>query len=99
MTLPPKATVMLENLSPSFPADSGLSGAGPIINFEFAGIKITQPVTISFPVQSGANPELLGVFHKNSDQEWESVPTVVSNGTATAQVSHFSAYGQRLGFI
>ncbi|MGG4495970.1 fibronectin type III domain-containing protein [Brevibacillus reuszeri] len=93
MTLPPKATVMLENLSPSLPADSGLSVAGPIINFEFAGIKITQPVTISFPVQSGANPELLGVFHKNSDQEWESVPTVVSNGTATAQVSHFSAYG------
>ncbi|WP_103104411.1 fibronectin type III domain-containing protein [Brevibacillus reuszeri] len=93
MTLPPKATVTLENLSPSLPANGGLTVAGPIIDFEFANIEITQPVTISFPVQLGANPEQLGIFHKNSDQEWEYVPTVITNGIATAQVSHFSAYG------
>ncbi|WP_289137026.1 fibronectin type III domain-containing protein [uncultured Brevibacillus sp.] len=93
MTLPPNATVMLENLSPSLPADSGLSVAGPIIDFHFSGIEITQPVMISFPVNTGAHPEQLAIFHKNSDLDWEYVPTVVSNGTATAQVSHFSAYG------
>ncbi len=91
MSLPEKATVTLQNVSPDF-SNETLSAAGPIIDFVFRGIEIHDPVTISFPV-NGKSVQQVGIFHREGDEKWEYVPTTVEAGIATATVNHFSTYG------
>ncbi|SFK42847.1 Ig-like domain-containing protein [Brevibacillus centrosporus] len=91
MSLPEKATVTLQNVSPDF-SNETLSAAGPIIDFVFRGIEIHDPVTISFPV-NGKSVQQVGIFHREGDEKWEYVPTTVESGIATATVNHFSTYG------
>ncbi|MED1796498.1 Ig-like domain-containing protein, partial [Brevibacillus nitrificans] len=91
MSLPEKATVTLQNVSPDF-SNETLSAAGPIIDFVFRGIEIHDPVTISFPV-NGKSAQQVGIFHRESEMKWAYVPTTVEAGIATATVNHFSTYG------
>ncbi|MED4911571.1 Ig-like domain-containing protein [Brevibacillus centrosporus] len=91
MSLPEKATVTLQNVSPDF-SNETLSVSGPIIDFVFRGIEIHDPVTISFPV-TGKSAQQVGIFHRESEMKWEYVPTTVEAGIATATVNHFSTYG------
>ncbi|MFJ9500342.1 Ig-like domain-containing protein [Brevibacillus centrosporus] len=91
MSLPEKATVTLQNVSPDF-SNETLSASGPIIDFVFRGIEIHDPVTISFPV-NGKSVQQVGIFHREGDEKWEYVPTTVEAGIATATVNHFSTYG------
>ncbi|WP_183192910.1 Ig-like domain-containing protein [Brevibacillus nitrificans] len=91
MSLPEKATVTLQNVSPDF-SNEALSAAGPIIDFVFQGIEIHDPVTIAFPV-NGKSAQQVGIFHRESETKWEYVPTTVEAGIATATVNHFSTYG------
>lgn len=51
-----------------------------------------QPITLSFRLKDGANPELLGVYYIGTDGKLTYVGGTVKDGVVTAQVSHFSTY-------
>ncbi|MFC4099206.1 pullulanase [Paenibacillus xanthanilyticus] len=51
-----------------------------------------QPITLSFRLKDGANPDLLGVYFIGADGKLEWIGGTVKDGIVTAQVKHFSTY-------
>ncbi|TYP70509.1 pullulanase [Paenibacillus methanolicus] len=51
-----------------------------------------QPITLSFRLKDGANPDLLGVYFIGADGKLEWMGGTVKDGIVTAQVTHFSTY-------
>jgi hypothetical protein len=89
-TIPDHATVTVQEVQPF----SGMESAGLSLQFTFDGIEITQPVTLSYPIEAGDATDDVGIFYKKQDRSWEYVNTTsVQNGRAIATVDHFSTYG------
>jgi hypothetical protein len=69
------------------------SGA-PIYQFGPSGTSFAQAVAIEMPVPAGTTAPAIYWTQPGSTTAYDALPTTVSGGTATAQVTHFS-----LGFV
>lgn len=94
LTIPEGAvlTVLDSNIVPS--GEIKLAKAGQIIDFQFEGMTITQPVQITLGYDESADPSKLAIYYYNvSTGKWEYIPSEVTDSGIRTTVSHFSTYG------
>lgn len=95
LSIPTGATVKAEEVTPSgsdLPTDAEI--AGDVVNFTFSGMTVNDPVSLTLPINSTADPNNVGIFYLNtSTHEWEYQDSTVVDGTVVATVNHFSTYG------
>ncbi|WP_234993048.1 MULTISPECIES: InlB B-repeat-containing protein [unclassified Paenibacillus] len=85
-------TVRNSNAAPTDPVK--LAKAGQVIDFQFAGLTIDQPVEITLGYDENSDRGKLAIFYYNERTgKWDYQPSRVSDNGIKASVSHFSIYG------
>ncbi|RXZ79571.1 hypothetical protein EBB07_22080 [Paenibacillaceae bacterium] len=85
-------TVRDSNAVPS--GEIKLARAGQVIDFQFEGMTITQPVKITLGYDESADRSKLAIYYYNvSTGKWEYNPSQVTDNGIETTVSHFSTYG------
>lgn len=90
-SVPHDASVKAVEVDPVLP--SGMSKAGPVLDFTFNHMEFSQPVRLSFPYHPDSGQEKLGIFYLREDGTWEHQASTIENGYAHSYVQHFSTYG------
>ncbi len=94
LVIPEGATLTVKdsNAAPSGPVK--LAKAGQVIDFQFAGLTIDQPVEITLGFDENSDRGKLAIFYYNERTgKWDYQPSRVSGNGVKASVSHFSIYG------
>ncbi|WP_206669721.1 InlB B-repeat-containing protein [Paenibacillus luteus] len=94
LMIPEGATLMVQesNVAPS--GEVKLARAGQVINFQFEGITITQPVQITLGYDESSDRSKLAIYYYNvSTGKWEYNASRVTDDGIETTVSHFSTYG------
>jgi len=74
------------------PEELQLAGSAVEIDFGSAGeLDFSDGVVLTLPVDLGADPDRIGVFHQNGT-EWHYLPTTVEGGLAVATATSFSTF-------
>ncbi|WP_139990898.1 S-layer homology domain-containing protein [Paenibacillus paridis] len=85
-------TVQESNAAPS--GEVKLARAGQVIDFQFEGITITQPVQITLGYDESSDRSKLAIYYYNvSTGKWEYNASRVTDDGIETTVSHFSTYG------
>ncbi|NOU65544.1 hypothetical protein GC096_16035 [Paenibacillus sp. LMG 31461] len=85
-------TVLDSNAAPS--EEVKLTRSGQVIDFQFEGMTITQPVQITLGYDQSSDRSKIAVYYYNvSTGKWEYNPSQVTDNGIETTVSHFSTYG------
>nr|WP_285891245.1 S-layer homology domain-containing protein [Paenibacillus pasadenensis] len=94
LVLPEGATLTVQHSNAAPSGEVKLSRAGQIIDFQFEGITITQPVQITLGYDESSDRSKLAIYYYNeSTGKWEYHPSQVTDHNIATTVSHFSTYG------
>jgi|GEM_PF-1232087 len=94
LTIPEGAVLTVLDSSTVPSGEIKLAKAGQIIDFQFEGMTITQPVQITLGYDESADPSKLAIYYYNvSTGKWEYLPSQVTDIGIQTTVSHFSTYG------
>jgi hypothetical protein len=92
--VPAETTVIVTDVAEEIglPEELQLAGSAVEIDFESAGeLDFSEGVVLRLPVDPGADPDQIGVFHLNGT-EWHYLPTTVEDGSAVATATSFSTF-------
>lgn len=94
LSIPQGATLTVRHSDAAPSGEVNLSAAGQIVDFQFEGITIDQPVEITLGFDDNVDPSKLAIFYYNeSTGKWEYHPSEVTDNGIRTSVGHFSTYG------
>jgi uncharacterized repeat protein (TIGR02543 family) len=94
LMIPEGATLMVQESNAAPSGEVKLARAGQVIDFQFEGITITQPVQITLGYEESSDRSKLAIYYYNvSTGKWEYNASRVADDGIETTVSHFSTYG------
>nr|WP_275446168.1 S-layer homology domain-containing protein [Paenibacillus sp. ACRSA] len=94
LVIPEGAILTVRNSDAVPSGEIKLAKAGQVIDFQFEGMTITQPVQITLGYDESADRSKLAIYYYNeSTGKWEYRPSQVTDHGAKTTVNHFSTYG------
>ncbi|WP_240644616.1 S-layer homology domain-containing protein [Paenibacillus paeoniae] len=94
LLIPEGATLTVQDSNNAPSGEVKLARAGQVIDFQFEGITIDQPIEITLGYDGNADPSKLAIYYYNiTTGEWEYNPSQITDSGIKTTVSHFSTYG------
>ncbi|GGG71693.1 hypothetical protein GCM10010918_29140 [Paenibacillus radicis (ex Gao et al. 2016)] len=94
LVIPEGATLTVQDSNATPSGEVKLARAGQVMEFQFEGMTITQPVQITLGYDASLDRSKLAVYYYNvSTGKWEYNPSRVTDNGIETTVSHFSTLG------
>jgi len=96
-----EAQSLIQDANGNLPGNVNVSAAGPVYRFQLSVVtedgeinvsNFKEPLTLYFPLDEGANPDLAGVYYITPEGELEYIGGTVIDGVVVVQINHFSHY-------